>query len=293
MRWLFVAGIAACGTPPATHPTSSAQAPLSSAADARMIMIPAGKYIAGSTPEERATAYDDYQATANQDSAREHEWFAKEADRHLENLPAFRIDLMPVTQVAYAEYVAAGHAPAPAIDEVAWKAQGFLQDYETQVARFVWRDGRPPTGREDHPVVLVTHAEAQGYCVWRGTELGEKRRLPTSAEYEKAARGEGGFAYPWGSAYEASKLNSAVQGPGDTTPVGTYADGASPFGVLDLAGNVFHWTSTPAADEPGQMIVKGSAWEDFGGLGRGASWHGRPSKARHVIVGFRCAADAS
>jgi formylglycine-generating enzyme required for sulfatase activity len=102
--------------------------------------------------------------------------------------------------------------------------------------------------------VLVTHAEAEGYCAWRGAEHGETRRLPTSAEYEKAARGEGGFAYPWGSAYEASKLNSAVQGPRDTTPVGTYADGASPFGVLDLAGNVFHWTSTPAPDEPGEMV---------------------------------------
>ena len=167
------------------------------------------------------------------------------------------------------------------IDEATWKAQGFQQDYATQVARFVWKDGRPSHGREDHPVVLVSYDDAAKYCAWRG------RRLPTAAEYEKAARGEEGLAYPWGNAYEASKLNSAVAGPGDTTPVGTYADGASPFGLFDMAGNVFQWTSTPLDAE--KMIVRGSAWDDYAGVGRGASFHGRKRTARHVIVGFRCA----
>ena len=68
-------------------------------------------------------------------------------------------------------------------------------------------------------------------------------------EYEKAARGDGGLAYPWGNAYEPDKLNSAVKGPGDTVPVGQYTIGASPYGVLDLAGNVFEWTSTPFSGE--------------------------------------------
>lgn len=260
-----------------------ARFPLSVAADERMITIPAGQFIAGSTPEERQSAYDDFLHTANHDGAREHEWFAKEADRHPEKLPAFTIDLMPVTQSAYSELVAAGTVPAPTIDEVAWKVQGFQQDYTTQVVRFNWKDGRPPHGREDHPVVLVTHDEATRYCSWRG------RRLPTSAEFEKAARGEQGLAYPWGNAYEAGKLNSAVAGPGETTPVGAYGDGASPYGLFDMAGNVFQWTSTPA--EGGKMIVKGSAWDDHGGVGRGASQHGRKHEVRHVIVGFRCASD--
>lgn len=251
-----------------------------------MIVIPTGRVIVGSTPEERQTAYDDFEQSAGHDAARANKWFAKEADRQVIELPAFRIDITPVTHAEYAEFVAAGLAPAPMIDEAAWKAQGFQQDYASQVVRFLWRDGRPPVGREDHPVVLVTHAEATRYCAWRG-----KRRLPTSLEYEKAARGVDGMAYPWGNAYEGSKLNSAVLGPGDTTPVGAYADGASPFGVLDLAGNVFQWTATPSIDQPGRMIVKGSAWEDFAGLGRGASQHARPATARHVIVGFRCAAD--
>ncbi len=282
-RALLLIVVAGCGAT-ANHLGPELR-PLSHAADTRMVTVPGGQYIAGSTLEERQTAYDDFLATAQHDGAREHDWFAKEADRHVTKLPAFQIDLMPVTQVAYAEFVLAGKAPAPTIDEAAWKAQGFQQDYATQVARFVWHDNRPPGGHEDHPVVLVTHDEAAAYCAWRN-----HRRLPSAGEYEKASRGDHGFSYPWGNTYEASKLNSAVAGPGDTTPVGNYVDGASPYGVLELAGNVFQWTSTPG--DAGKMIVKGSAWDDFGGLGRGASQSGRKHDARHVIVGFRCAADA-
>jgi toxoflavin biosynthesis protein ToxD len=286
---LPLSALAACGGPPPPASPASGAAPLSLAADARMIAIPAGKYIAGSTPEERAAAYDDYKASAGHDAARENRWFEREEDRRMATLPAFRIDLMPVTQVAYAEFVATGQAPPPAIDLAAWQAQGFAQDYTTQVARDVWIDGRIPSGREEHPVVLVTWDEARRYCEWRGRERGEPRRLPTSAEHEKAARGEPGLVYPWGNAFEADKLNSAAGGPGDTTPVGAYPAGASPYGVLELAGNVFQWTTTKLPD--GKLAVKGSAWEDHPGVGRGASLHGRAPGVRHVIVGFRCAAD--
>ena len=287
-RWLLV--LAACGTPPQAHAPVVSNAQLSRAADARMVTVPAGQFIAGSTPEERVAAYDDYFDTAGQDAAREHHWFEREQDRHIEKLVAFRIDLMPVTQVEFAEFVATGKANGPMIDETTWRAQGFEQDFATQVARYLWRDGRPPQDHEDHPVVLVTQAEAERYCAWRGELVGEKRRLPTASEFEKAARGDVGFVYPWGNAYESQKLNSAVGGPGDTTPAGSFGAGASPFGVLELAGNVFQWTATPSGD--GKMLVKGSAWDDYAGIGRGASGHGRVPGARHVIVGFRCAADA-
>lgn len=285
---VVVVVLAACSSKPdAAHPAGAQLAPLSLAKDQHMVLVPAGQYIAGSTPEERATAYDDYRATAGQDTARDKKWFDGEEERHVAVLPAYRIDLMPVTQVEYAEFVAAKLAPSPGIEQAAWQAQGFVQDYAV-VQRFNWNDGRPPTGREDHPVVLVTWDEAEKYCEWRGKLSGEQRRLPTEAEYEKAARGDNGLAYPWGNVYEADRLNSAVKGPGDTTPVGQYVDGKSPYGVLDVAGNVFQWTSTKFKE--GHMTVKGSAWEDFGGVGRGASRHGRPVGARHVIVGFRCAA---
>ncbi len=281
--------VAACSAPPApVHPAPGAM--LSLAADAHMIAIPAGPFVEGSTPEERAAAYDDYQTSSGHDTAREHAWFDREQDRRVTKLAAFRIDLMPVTAAEYAELVATGGAVAPTIDEPAWKTQGFAQDYATQVARFVWHDDQPPAGRADHPVVLVTWAEAEHYCRWRGQQRGEPRRLPTAEEFEKAARGNDGLAYPWGNTYDADKLDSAVKGPVDTVSVGSYTTGASPYGMLDAAGNVFEWTSTPFG--PGQMTVKGSAWDDFAGVGRGASRHGRSVGARHVIVGFRCAADA-
>ncbi len=282
--------LAGCSSPAPNHPVAMI-APLSLAADAQLITIPAGQYVAGSTPEERTAAYDDYQATAGHDTARDKKWFDGEEDRHVEVLPAYRIDLMPVTQSQYAEFVTAGGARAPAIDEAAWKAQGLAQDYATVVSRFVWKHGQPPGDKLDHPVVLVTYDEAAAYCTWRGRQRGEPRRLPTANEYEKAARGDGGSAYPWGNTYEPDKLNSAVKGPGDTVPVGELTAGASPYGVLGLAGNVFEWTSTPYSGD--KRTVKGSSFEDYGGVGRGASRHGRPPSVRTVIIGFRCAADAS
>jgi formylglycine-generating enzyme required for sulfatase activity len=285
-----VAGCSAAGGN-AARPGAAAIGPLSLAKDHQMLSIPAGRYIAGSTPEERAVAYDDFLATAGHDAAREHKWFDREDDRHIADLAAFRIDLMPVTQAEYSEYVNARLAPPPTVDEATWKAQGFVQDYASEVARFNWQDGSPPVGKEDHPVVLVTWKEADGYCRWRGQLRGEERRLPTASEYEKASRGEQGLAYPWGNNFDPDRLNSAVRGPHDTTSVGQYGNGASPYGMLDAAGNVFQWTSTPFAKD--RMTVKGSAWDDYGGVGRGASRHGRPIGARHVIVGFRCAAPSA
>jgi formylglycine-generating enzyme required for sulfatase activity len=299
LDWVVVIGVgsvgaaAGCaGTAGQDHGLSArpSQAPLSLAADERMVVVPAGHFVSGSTPEERAVAYDDYETTSGKDTARLEKWFDRESDRHGGELPAFRIDLMPVTQAQFAELVTSEHVAPPSIDEAGAQAQGFGLDLATRVSRFAWKDGRPPSGREDHPVVLVSWDDAERYCAWRGGLRGEKRRLPTAAEFEKAARGEDGLAYPWGNAFEPDKLNSAIGGPRDTTPVGSYAAGASTYGVLDMAGNVLQWTATPAGDE---MIVKGSAWDSVGGMGRGAAQDKRPRSAREVLLGFRCAADAA
>lgn len=276
------------------------EAGLSTAADAQMILIPGGRSIAGSTREERETAYDDHAASSGKSTAKDNGWFDKEEDRHVVEMPSFRLDLMPVTNGAYAEFVADGGAAAPAMDEATWKAQGFVQRWPDEVERHVWRDGRPPSGREDHPVVLVAWRDAAAYCVWRGQVVGAARRLPSAHELEKAARGTEGMPYPWGPTFDSSKLNSAVNGPRDTVSVGALPDVGGPYGVLDLAGNVFQWTSTPwPPDRPmstkpdARMTVKGSAWDDWAGLGRGAAWHGRVRTIRHVIVGFRCAGAAA
>jgi formylglycine-generating enzyme required for sulfatase activity len=244
------------------------------------LLVPAGPYQAGSTAEEREQAYRDAERGSGDDRARRGRWFDRAEPRPAARLPAFTLDRTPVTQDAYAAFLRATGGSGPVIDEAAWSRQGFRQPYEV-VRRYLWRGATPPPGRGDHPVVLVTQAEAAAYCRWAGG------RLPSAAELEKAARGREGRSYPWGGAYEASRLNGLDGGPGDTVSVRAHPGGAGPYGHLDLAGNVFQWTSTPWG--PGGYVVKGSAWDDHAGVGRGAQRHGRPAGARHVLVGFRCA----
>lgn len=289
---------AACGrgsggtqVPTPTVPYNGGDAPLSRAAETALITVPAGPYIAGSTPQEREQAYQDSRATAQNDAARRGKWFSAEQDHHGSELPTYQLDSTPVTNAAYAEFVADTKRPAPHIDKASWISQGFTQDYATEVARYNWSQGRPPLGREQHPVVLVRWQDASSYCAWRGAVIKKRRRLPTAAEFEKAARGTTALTYPWGAQFEPTRLNSRVAGPNDTVPVGSYPRGASPYGILDLAGNVFQWTSTPWPHGKNKMTVKGSAWDDHAGVGRAASQHGRRRWVRHAIVGFRCAAD--
>jgi formylglycine-generating enzyme required for sulfatase activity len=293
-----IAGLALAGCAGgAARPAPLAlEAPLSRAADAQLIAVPAGRFVLGSTPEERAASYDAFLATSGKDAARKGGWFEAEPARHVEQLAGFRIDQTPVTNAAYAEFVATGGAPAPTMDEATWRAQGFDQKWPDEVARFVWHDGAPPPARAEHPVVLITWQQAADYCAWRGRLVGEARRLPSAVEFEQAARGPDGRTFPWGDAWAADHLDSRAGGPDDTMPVGSFVAGASPYGALDLAGNVYQWTSTPwplgAGVAAAKRTVKGSAWDDWGGLGRGAQAHGRPIGVRHAIVGFRCAADA-
>ncbi|ROR32448.1 formylglycine-generating enzyme required for sulfatase activity [Inmirania thermothiophila] len=238
----------------------------------------------GSTQEERALAYA-LDLARGSTAARDYAWFENETRRRV-HLAAFRIDRTPVTQADYARFVAATGHPVPTVRAAEWQGYGLVHPYATAL-RFVWRDGRPPPGRADHPVVLVTHADAVAYCRWRGA------RLPTEAEWEKAARGTDGRYWPWGNRFDPVRLNSRDAGPFETEPVGSRPAGASPWGVLDMAGQVFEWTATPCPDRDGAWIVKGGSWDDFPGVTRGAARHCRPAGLKHVLIGFRCAADAT
>jgi formylglycine-generating enzyme required for sulfatase activity len=140
-------------------------------------------------------------------------------------LPAFKIGRFPVTNAQYRRFV---------------QAQG--------------RQWNSPDGfrveKSNCPATNVTWHEARDYCAWL-TELwrlqGKIRAdeivfLPSEAQWEKAARGSDGRQYPWGDAWDAALCNTAESRIGQTTPVGIFPDGASPFGCLDMAGNVFEWT---------------------------------------------------
>ena len=243
----------------------------------RRVLIPAGPFWLGSDERERELA-----RALSSEAGREARWFEAELPRRKMTLPSYCLDRYLVTQSEYAAFVRATGRTPPGISRLEYERQGFLvHDYDRIWTRFLWRDGRSPAGTEDHPVVLVSALDAEAYCGWRGG------RLPSEAEWEKGTRGTDGRAFPWGTAWDPERLNSAARGPGGTTPVARYERGASPYGIFDAVGNVFQWTTTALRD--GRRVVKGCAWDDEAGLCRPAFRHGRPVESRHILIGFRCA----
>lgn len=249
---------------------------------APMVLVGAGEFVMGSDAAERRLA--DARSSA---AVREAAWFDAELPRRVVSLPAFCIDRVPVTQRAYGEFVRATGHRRPEISEADYRQQGFLvHDYHREVIAYLWRSNVPPARLADHPVVLVGAGDAEAYCRWRRPG----GRLPGEAEWEKASRGTEGRLFPWGEAWDAARLNSAAARIAGTTRVGRFPGGASPYGVLDAAGNVFQWTAT--ALEDGRRVLKGCSWDDELALCRPAFRHGRPAASRHILIGFRCAGPA-
>ena len=246
-----------------------------------MVTIPAGEFWMGSTPEERDYGYRLDESLHGSTLARRQKWFEVETRRRL-NMPAYRIDRRLVTNADYFRFVVATGHRAPFVNEQTWRGYRLVHGYAT-VLKFLWRGDRPPASREQHPAVLVSHADAVAYCAWRGA------RLPSETEWEKAARGANGRYFPWGNTFDEDLLNSEDSGPFDTVPVGQYPDGQSPYGLLDMAGQVFEWTASLFRKEPPRYVVKGGSWDDFPGVTRSAARHGRHPELKHILVGFRCA----
>ncbi len=137
----------------------------------------------------------------------------------------FRIGAYPVTNAQYEAFVVAANHEPPRH----------------------WRGRRAPAELRNHPVVYVSWHDANAYCAWRSQAEGQLVRLPTEAEWEKAARGPStgsgdGRTWPWGNTFDAIKCNMNQTGIGDTSPVGIFAAGRSPYEVFDMAGNVWEWT---------------------------------------------------
>ncbi len=254
------------------------------------VEIPAGGFLAGSTQEEREMAYRLDEAAYGHSRTRDQGWYDRERDMAQVETSAFSIMQTPVTNEAYAAFVAATGRAAPDVDEATWKSYGLVHPYE-RTRRHAWVEGRPPQDREDHPVVLVSHDDAEAYAAWFSETTGETWRLPTEIEWEKAARGLSSLTFPWGNEWDAEALNSHDQGPFDTQPVGSYLHGASPFDMLDAAGQVFEWTASRGGDT--RYLVKGGSWDDKGcGVCRPAARHARPADLKHILVGFRLVRDS-
>lgn len=250
-----------------------------------VVSIPQGPFIAGSDRAEREAAYRLDEAAYGHSVTRRDQWYENEPPRTKRRTGAYAITVTPITNHQYAAFIEATGHPAPDVDAETWKGYGLIHPYE-RTRRHAWEDSRPPAGRGRHPVVMVSHGDARAYAKWLSRQTGKRWRLPTENEWEKAARGTDGRMFPWGDEYDPAILNSHDGGPFDTMPVGRFPRGASPYGLLDAAGQVFEWTSQPSGE--GRYIVKGGSWDDRGcGVCRPAARHGRPEGIRHILIGFR------
>lgn len=223
---------------------------------------------------------------------------ADERPSHAVTVQPFRLDVRPVTHGEFAAF----------LDTLGGKTRDAenrkLFDDDDEDARIHRRDGRwqADPGFESHPVNEVTWYGALAYCAARG------KRLPTEAEWEFAARGTAGRTYPWGEAKPDPHRARFGAGWTKTVAAGSLKAGATPEGVLDLAGNVHQWTTSLAKAYPyraddgredlnaaGDRVTRGGA-ADTGPDTLRSTWRGasvsRNPRSGHHNIGFRCAADA-
>jgi len=213
---------------------------------------------------------------------------------------AFSLMTTEVTNAQFAAFVAAtGH-----VTDAERAGKGFVwTDRWRLVKGATWRDPQGPgagiDGLDAHPVVQVSARDAEAFCRHHGL------RLPTEAEWEFAARGTDGRRFPWGD--DAPEQAGAVRyanfgtvrccaadasdGYARTSPVGSYPAGTTPFGHLDMAGNVWEWTASPYPGDPAERAIRGG-WGNNPYCLRTSYRHGNPPHFALDMVGFRCAGPA-
>ncbi len=238
---------------------------------APMVLVPAGPFPMGVPPGDRDGGRDEY-------------------PRHQVDLDAFYIDKHEVTNGRYQQFVkAAGHR---------------IPQHPNNPARTLWKDGRVSDAVAERPAVNVDWHDADAYCKWAG------KRLPTEAEWEKAAKGTEDRRFPWGNVEPTAKhLNFNQQWIGEKTlmPVGSYELGKSPYGAYDMAGNVWEWVAdwyddryyekSPAKNPRGpntgaDKILRSSGWAVETPMVRIFTRVKSDPLIRNESTGFRCAMDA-
>ncbi len=232
--------------------------------DSEMVLVPKGEFVMGSMME-------DIEWTARYFHSESLEFYRDETPVQNVLLGDYHIDKYEVSVTHYRKYLVETGKPKPK----------YLDN-----SRF---------NPENHPVVGVTWQEASDYCQWAG------KRLPTEAEWEKAARGTDARRYPWGNDPDNKKGN--VRGRDDgyryTSPVGVFPEGRSPYGAMDMAGNVWEWTRDwylpyPGNDQKNEMfgrqfkVLRGGSWNSNLDLARAALRGKALPDQRQNYIGFRC-----
>lgn len=245
----------------------------------QFIAIPAGSFLMGTPERDLSDLARRFGGTR--------ESYREESPQHLVALPPFAIAATPVTNALYATYVAATQATPP----------------------LNWRGPNPPVARSEHPVTDVSWVDATAFCAWLSTQNAQigtlntegPFRLPSEAEWERAARGDDGRSFPWGNEFQPELANTRESSRASTSPVGDYPAGASPWGTLDMAGNVWEWTASldrlypyRSDDEregpgAGRRILRGGCYANPHGFARCACRFRLTPQVRNEFTGFRLA----
>ncbi len=256
-----------------------------------MVLIPGGKSKIGSTFKEIMKYFD---MCYRVDKTCRDWWYKDELPQHKVILDDYWFDKYEVTNADYLKFVlATGHRPA--LDN----------SCETDKCREgnLWEGYTFSRSIRNQPVTQVSWDDAAAYCRWLG------KRLPTEAEWERAARGPTGMMYPWGSSPPKGRANFKRKwmGTKTMTDVGHYSKGMSVYGIFDMAGNVWEWVGdwyemnyykksprkNPKGPDEGEFkVVKGGGWVNYGETLHSSIRRWSRPEARFNDTGFRCAKDA-
>jgi formylglycine-generating enzyme required for sulfatase activity len=251
-----------------------------------VVYIPAGPFLMGTTALDiEHFKLQDWDWVKNWCLKEQYKW---EQPGHQVDVPAFTISRYPVTNRQYEEFV---HNTRHAVPTH-------------------WMENKYLPGTDDCPVVYVSWYDAQQYCKWLSRETGKVYRLPTEAEWEKAARGTDARRWPWGNDWDLKRCNSKAYGVGHLLPVHHFGQkGASPYGVMDCSGNVGEWCSTKWGslwmppdyrypfdrmdgreinDGSELRIIRGGSYNGSIGDVRCASRSRYPPHLKLGTIGFRC-----